>query len=72
MQIYCSSEPEFESSESRISGEGWMAMQHDNEPWIMVDLETVAIIQQIITRKIIDTWVTEYSIGMILGILYTF
>ena len=57
-----------EGHNCRISRGGWAASQNDVEQWLMIDLGTIAIIQEIITRRSLSTdeWVTHYSIGMIL------
>ena len=55
------------SHESRFSQGGWSAARNDIEQWISVDIEKMAIIQEIITRpkRSTNQWVEQYNIGMI-------
>ena len=54
-----------ESYECRMSRGGWSTSQNDIEQWLMIDIGTIAIIQEIITKKSLnnDEWVSQYSIG---------
>ena len=56
-----------ESHKCRFSQEGWSAARNDIEQWISVDIEKMAIIQEIITRpkRSTNQWVEQYNIGMI-------
>ena len=53
------------NQEARISGTGWSASNNDLDQWIMIDIETLSIIQEIITRGHLyaEEWVTKYSVG---------
>ena len=56
-----------ESHECRFSQSGWSAASNDIGQWLSVDIEKMAIIQEIITRpkRSTNQWVEQFNIGMI-------